>query len=140
MKTHKYTPSQNSISLLTLLPYLLITFGITWGIVALYIFLRSYRSKYLENLPEITRFFSWLHTHRLLRHLQSYWRKPDGAVQNISSADYFYGGHPHPGTSLFWWVCRRCFTWALYIRGYRFQSSSLSPQLGFTLAHWRYLR
>jgi len=39
MKTHKYTPSQNSISLLTLLPYLLITFGITWGIVALYIFL-----------------------------------------------------------------------------------------------------
>jgi len=39
MKTKKINSTDQSISFSTIIPYLLITFGITWGIIALYIFL-----------------------------------------------------------------------------------------------------
>lgn len=39
MKTHKINSTDQSISFSTIIPYLLITFGVTWGIIALYIFL-----------------------------------------------------------------------------------------------------
>jgi len=39
MKTNKMNLTDKSISFSTIIPYLLITFGVTWGIIALYIFL-----------------------------------------------------------------------------------------------------
>src|SRR6056297_666251 len=39
MKTHKINSTDQSISFSTIIPYVLITFGVTWGIIALYIFL-----------------------------------------------------------------------------------------------------
>ena len=50
MKTHINTSDQKSISLLTLLPYLLITFGISWGIIALYIFFPNLTIKMFGEL------------------------------------------------------------------------------------------
>jgi len=41
MKTHKINSTDQSITFSTIVPYLLITFGVTWGILALYIFLPS---------------------------------------------------------------------------------------------------
>jgi membrane protease YdiL (CAAX protease family) len=39
MKTNKINSTDQSISFYSIIPYLLITFGVTWGIIALYIFL-----------------------------------------------------------------------------------------------------
>ena len=50
MKTHKINSTDQSITFSTIVPYLLITFGVTWGILALYIFLPSQTVNLFEQI------------------------------------------------------------------------------------------